>query len=98
MNNQTKEIYEFIFKEQIEKYEKLSNEKIEELNSSKSYLGNKIIEGEKFLWFLEEETDNNKDQQITYTFKFFMYPSEIETFSIIYDFVKYVRFPIFKKH
>ena len=99
--NQTKDVYEFIFKDQIENNTYLTKDKIEQLGNPETTFGNKLIEEEQLLYFLQEENDGvdeNGMKCIRYDVKFFMYPSELELFSLFYDFVRFNKFPIFIKH
>lgn len=97
--DKTKEIYEFIFKDQLEKNKKITKEDIQKLENNKSFFGNKLIDGEIILYFMIGEK-TSKEGEITHInikFEKFMYPSEFELFLSRYNFVRFNKFPMFVK-
>ena len=82
MNEATKRVYDFIFKEQLKDSLILTEESINKMGPQKTLFGNYLKEGQQLVRILvSEENENNG---INLTLSVFMYPKELDLMESLY--------------
>ena len=91
---ETKDVYQYIFSDQLQKNKKLGKEPYVE----PTVMGNYYGEGEIPLFFMETD-EGLKEGKINLTLKKLLFPKEIEMFSQLYIFMGFIQsFPRFLHH